>query len=149
MQEIKEYMKRIIANRVEMTLNSSTPSDPPSLYTALGNVIIQACLQTASLDFIKVVQDAFSEAGRLAEFASCIAPHIVNGDITSISPPLLYALSTHPDFEGIVCGLDVACLDFDWVLKEVSSRSLLNSLFYIYSVGLHDYIGPLVLVFQL
>lgn len=140
-------MKRIIANRVEMTLNSSTPSDPPSLYTNLSNVIIQACLQTSSLNFIDVVQEAFNDAGHLAEFASCIAPYILNGDITAISPPLLHALSAHPDFEGIVCGLDVACLDFDWVLKEAASRGLVNALFYIHTVGLQDYIGPLVQVF--
>ena len=116
-----------------------------------------ACISMENMEFLFEDVYAWYEDG-LSEniFLEILEPYILDKQISSLPPVVFKGLITHYTTRGmdtrleeLICHLDTATMDIDQITTLCKQHNLYDALIYVWNRALHDYVTPLIHLFQL
>ncbi|KZT42500.1 hypothetical protein SISSUDRAFT_980251 [Sistotremastrum suecicum HHB10207 ss-3] len=126
--------------------------DRTSLFEGMVTTCAQACIALNDFEFLfENLYERYLSTGIQSIFLTQIEPLILDNSIPFIPPRITKELISmhdeHQDLESvekIIWHIDPQCLDIDQAVTLCSRYHLWDALLYVYSMGLLDYISPLV-----
>ena len=117
----------------------------------LANACVDASMVVDQLDYLfEDIFEAFEKYGQTQIFIECLEVHIMDGSVVSAPPPVMKQMVEHllqedrEKLEKMLCHMKPEVLDLDTMTKICGRERLFDALIYLYSVGLEDWVTPLI-----
>ncbi|KAK8205537.1 Vacuolar protein sorting-associated protein 8 [Zalaria obscura] len=149
---VQERLIELITASLRFTF--SDKAEPPSRdrLRDLTDACFLACITMDDLTFLfDEVYDAYKDAGRESIMLDHLETYILEGEITSLPPPVVKDLVQQFMFkrqsarlEDLLCRLDPRTFDIDQITKLCKRHNLYDALIYVWNEALLDFVTPLL-----